>query len=69
MTGVAGNCPADAGPMRPAPTGDMADLNGDGYVCTMHVRSITGDTLRIMVDNDAPRADNASVLPDPYIGM
>ena len=68
VVGVAGDCPADAGPMRPAP-GDMADLNDDGYVCTMHIRSIAGDTLRVTVDNDAPTPPDAWVLPEPYIGM
>jgi|SRR5882672_10690111 len=68
-TGVAGNCPADAGPMRPGGAGDMADLNGDGYVCTLHFRSMDGDTLRVTVDNDAATPANAWVLPEPYIGM
>ena len=69
VIGVAGNCPAGAGPMRPAPAGDMADLNGDGYVCSMSIRSIAAETLRVTVDNDAPTPADAWVLPEPYIGM
>lgn len=66
---VAGNCPADAGPMRPAPAGTMKDLNGDGYVCARHVRSIAGDTLRITVDNDATSAAGAPVEMNLYRRM
>lgn len=66
VIGVAANCPADAGPMRPGSAGAMADLNGDGYVCTLHFRSIDGDTLRVTVDNDVPTPDNARV-EHPYI--
>jgi hypothetical protein len=69
VIGVAGNCPADAGPMRPGSAGDMANRNSDGYVCTRHVRSIAGDTLRVTVDNDVPTADSARVEPDLYVGM
>src|SRR2546422_895649 len=69
MIGVAGNCPADAGPMRPGGAGDMADLNGDGYVCTLHFRSMDGDTLRVTVDNDVQPADSAWVeLPYVFNG-
>ena len=66
---VAGNCPASTEPMRPAPAVAMADLNGDGYICPMRIRSIAGDILRLTVDNDAAIPDNAPVLPEPYIGM
>ena len=66
VIGVAGDCPAGAGPMRPA-AGTMMDLNHDGYVCAIHIRSITGDTLDLMVDNDV--ATLVSMLPEPYIGM
>ncbi|HEY3219131.1 MAG TPA: hypothetical protein VGJ80_00240 [Gemmatimonadales bacterium] len=66
VIGVAGDCPADAGPMRPDPADVMADRNGDGYVCTLQIRSMTGDTLRLAVDNDAPSLD---IQPEPYIGM
>ena len=69
VIGVAGNCPADAGPMRPAAAGDMADRNGDGYVCTKDVRSIADDNLRVMVDNDVPTPDSVWVLPQFYVGM
>ncbi len=69
VIGVAGNCPADAGPMRPASAGAMVNRNGDGYVCTRHVRSIAGDTLRLTVDNDAASADGARVEPEMYVGM
>ena len=65
---VAGNCPASTEPMRPAPLA-MADLNADGYVCPMRIRSIAGDILRLTVDNDAAIPDGAPVLPEPYIGM
>jgi hypothetical protein len=66
---VAGNCPAEAGPMRPG-RGEIADLNGDGYVCTLHFRSIAGDTMSLTVDNDAATPDSAWVYaPEPYIGM
>jgi hypothetical protein len=66
MGAVAGDCPADAGPMRPDPADVMADRNGDRYVCTLQIRSIAGDTLRLAVDNDAPGLD---IRPEPYIGM
>ena len=66
VIGVAGSCPAGAGPMRPAPEA-MMDLNRDGYVCPIHFRSITGETLDLMVDNDVAVLE--SVLPEPYIGM
>jgi hypothetical protein len=69
VLGVAGNCPADAGPMHPASEGAMVNRNGDGYVCTRHVRSIAGDTLRIAVDNDVPTTDSTRVEPDLYVGM
>ena len=69
VVGVAGNCSADAGPMQPALAGAMADLNGDGYVCTRYVRSIAGDTLRVTVDNDVPAADSSRVEPQLYVGM
>ena len=66
---VAGNCPAGGGPMRPASAGDMADLNGDGYVCTRYFRSMDGDTLRVTVDNDVQTADSARVeLPYVFNG-
>src|SRR5690348_6320860 len=66
--GVAGNCHAHAGPMRPASSADaMVDSNGDGYVCTQLIRSIAGDTLRLTVDNDSAQVE--TVLPEPYIGM
>ena len=65
--GVAGNCPADAGPMRPASADAMVDRNGDGYVCTQLIRSIAGDTLRLTVDNDSAQVE--TVFPEPYIGM
>lgn len=66
---MAGNCPADAGLMRPASAGDMADVNGDGYVCTRQFRSMDGDTLRVTVDNDVPTADSARVeLPYVFNG-
>ncbi len=64
--GVAGNCPGHA-PMRPASAGAMADVNGDGYVCTAYVLSIAGDTMRIAVDNDV--APDSAWFPEPYIGM
>jgi len=67
QVGVAGNCPADAGPMRPASADAMVDRNGDGYVCTELIRSIAGDTLRLTVDNDSAQVE--TVLPEPYIGM
>ena len=67
--GVAGNCPSDAGPMRPDPTATIEDLNGDGYVCTALVRSAAGDTVRLMVDNDAAPAEGAPREPDAYSGM
>ena len=67
--GVAGSCPAEADVMRPASAGTMADRNGDGYVCTRHVRSIAGDTMRLTVDNDAASADRARRDPDAYRGM
>jgi hypothetical protein len=63
---VAGDCPADAGPLRPDPADVMADRNGDGYVCTLQIRSIAGDTLRLAVDNDTPAL---GIQPEPYIGM
>jgi len=66
MGAVAGDCPADAGPMRPDPADVMADRNGDRYVCTMQIRSIAGDMLRLAVDNDAP---GLGIQPEPYIGM
>jgi hypothetical protein len=69
VIGVAGNCPADASPMYPASAGAMVDLNGDRYICTRHVRSIAGDTLRLTVDNDVPTADSARVEPELYVGM
>ena len=67
QVGVAGNCPTDAGPMRPASADAMVDRNGDGYVCTQLIRSIAGDTLRLTVDNDSAQVE--TVLPEPYIGM
>ena len=67
QVGVAGNCPADAGPMRPASGDAMVDRNGDRYVCTELIRSIAGDTLRLTVDNDGAQVE--TVLPEPYIGM
>jgi len=67
QVGVAGNCPADTGPMRPASADAMVDRNGDGYVCTQLIRSIAGDTLRLTVDNDSAQVE--TVLPEPYIGM
>jgi hypothetical protein len=69
VIGVAGNCPADAGPMRPAPAGSIADLNGDGYVCTPRVSSMASDSLRLTVDNDAAPAEGAPLEPDTYSGM
>jgi hypothetical protein len=69
VIGVAGNCPADAGPMRPGPAGSIADLNGDGYVCTPRVSSTAGETLRLTVDNDAAPAEGAPREPDTYSGM
>lgn len=61
VIGVAGNCAAGSGPMRPALRGGMGDLNGDGYVCTQYFRSMDGDTLRVTVDNDVPTPDSAQV--------
>jgi hypothetical protein len=69
VIGVAGNCPADAGPMHPTSAGVMVDRNGDGYICTRHVRSMAGDTLRVTVDNNVPTADSARVEPELYVGM
>jgi len=69
LIGVTGDCPAEAGPMRPDPADVMADRNGDGYVCPLLIRSMAGDTLRIAVDNDAATPDSARVYPEPYIGM
>ena len=69
VIGVAGDCPGDAGPMRPDPADVVADRNSDGYVCTLHIRSMAGDALRLAVDNDAAIPDNAWVYPEPYIGM
>jgi hypothetical protein len=69
VIGVAGNCPADAGPMHPASAGARVDRNGDGYVCTRLARSMTGDTLRVTLDNDVPTADGARVEPELYVGM
>jgi uncharacterized protein YbjT (DUF2867 family) len=69
VVGVAGNCPADAWPMRPATAGAMVNRNGDGYVCTRQIRSIAGDTLRLMVDNDAATTDSERVEPEMYVGM
>jgi hypothetical protein len=69
VVGVAGNCPADAGPMRPGSAGAMVDRNGDRYVCTRHFRSIAGATLRLTVDNDAATADSERVEPELYVGM
>jgi hypothetical protein len=66
VIGVAGNCPGDAGPMRPASAGAMVNRNGDGYVCTELILSIAGDTLRLTMDNDAA---SDSTQPEPYIGM
>ena len=68
VIGVAADCPADAGPMRPDPA-DAADRNSDGYVCTLDIRSMAGESLRLMVDNDAATPDSARVYPEPYIGM
>jgi len=67
QAGVAGNCSADAAPMRPASAGAMEDRNGDGYVCTLLIRSIAGHTLRLTVDNDSAQVE--TVFPEPYIGM
>jgi hypothetical protein len=67
--GVAGNCPADAGPMRPVRAGTIADLNGDGYACTPLGRSVAGDSLRLTVDNDAAAPEGAPKEPDLYRGM
>lgn len=69
VMGVVGNCPADAGPMRPTIDGNTGDLNGDGYVCPKLIRSINGDTLRGVVDNDAETPYGVWTLPEPYIGM
>lgn len=69
VIGVAGNCPADASPMYPASVGAMVDLNGDRYICTRHVPSIAGDTLRVTLDNDVPTADSTRVEPELYVGM
>jgi hypothetical protein len=63
VIGVAGDCPVDAGLMRPGPAGAMPDRNGDTYVCTQHIRSIAGDTLRLTVDNDAAIPDTTPVHP------
>ena len=68
VIGVAADCPADAGPMRPDPA-DAADRNSDGYVCTLDIRSMAGESLRLMVDNDAATPEGAWVYPEPYIGM
>lgn len=47
----------------------MADLNGDRFVCTLHFRSMDGDTLRVTVDNDVPTPDSAWVeLPYVFNG-
>jgi hypothetical protein len=67
--GVAGNCPADAAPMRPSPSGTMADFNGDGYVCMPLIRTAAGDSLGLTVDNDAAAAEGAPLEPDMYRGM
>ena len=49
--------------------GEMADLNGDRFVCTLHFRSMDGDTLRVTVDNDVPTPDSAWVeLPYVFNG-
>jgi hypothetical protein len=69
VIGVAGNCPADARPMHLSSASAIVDRNGDGYVCTRHVRSIAGDTLRVTVDNDVPAADSERIEPELYVGM
>jgi hypothetical protein len=69
MRGVAGSCPADAGPMQPVVAGTTADVNGDGYVCMRRVRSVAGDTLRLPVDNDAASAGSAPVEANLYRRM
>jgi hypothetical protein len=67
--GVAGNCPADAAPMRPSPLGTVADFNGDGYVCTPLIHTAVGDSLGLTVDNDAAAAEGAPLEPNLYRGM
>jgi hypothetical protein len=49
--------------MRPGPAGAMADRNGDRYVCTLHIRSIAGDTMRLTVDNDSAIPDTTPHQP------
>ncbi len=69
MRGVAGSCPANAGPMQPVAAGTTADVNGDGYVCIRRVRSVAGDTLRLPVDNDAASVGTAPVEANLYRRM
>ncbi len=69
VIGVAGNCPADARPMHLVSAGAIVDRNGDGYVCTRLARSMTGDTLRVTVDNNVPTSDSTRVEPELYVGM
>ena len=56
MSGVAGNCPAGTGPMRPVGAGAAVDHNNDGYGCVRRGISIAGDSIRFEVDNDASSA-------------
>jgi len=55
--------------MRPTSGGELMDGNRDGYVCTWLVLSITGDTMRVIMDNDVPTPDGVLTEPEPYIGM
>ena len=67
--GVAGNCPANAGALQPGGAGTAADLNGDGYVCSRSAHSITGETVRFTVDNDAASDASAPVEANMYRRM
>ena len=73
VRGVAGNCPAGTGPMRPVGTGAAVDLNHDGYGCARSQTSIAVDQLRRDVDNDASSAgaaeQHAPVWRALYTGM
>jgi hypothetical protein len=57
---VAGNCPGGTGLVRPAGADAAADRNHDGYACMRLGISISGDTLRFEVDNDASGARGAT---------
>ncbi|HEX6051039.1 MAG TPA: hypothetical protein VFZ21_17285 [Gemmatimonadaceae bacterium] len=71
--GVAGNCPADAGPMRPVGDGAALDHNKDGYGCVRRAIATGRDSLPSEVDNDA-RSTRDAAQRDPvwdalYTGM